>query len=748
MTAFSYSGTNSTVTGGVTTVTTYPTGTGATKPKDVTKYQYSSNVLVKKTAGATTTVPTTTSYAIDPNSLLPFATQVGGGGVSTVTYETFNGPGGTEVSSANKSSSTDASGANTSLYSYNSKNQLWCTVRPAEKLDGATCPATPITSPPTHSASYADVGDAISYYATTGELKGKTDPLGNTTVYVYTGTSTGVPKGLLYCTVDPVDYHAGVTCPAYGATHVTGTATSTFDSAGDVETTTDPTGAKTKLCYYFQSGPSTCAHSATTSHDGGNPDLVYSTTSPSGTVTTFTYDGAGKVVDQVQAFAGYSATTVDAYTGRGLKYCTINPLSYSQGHTTCPTPAPTSLSTVASWTGRSVSIFDTDGRPKYSVNPLGGITQYGYDQAGDLACTITPTNYASPATKRCPTLPITLTHSTYKGKTIQLFDGQGRVKEKVDALGAATVTTYNGAGLITETVKASTTSTAAPNVTTTTTYNTDNQPTTIAVGTGGNKAVTTKVYDPDGSAYCTISPSAYALGTSHYHCPVWQASWANTPPKPHGFYSSTPTAAEAEDVSLSFANADGKTVETFDADGHPSAQVYDGDSRSYCTIDAVNLDQWVTTGHTTVTYPYYCPAPTSSVPSTGSNPKYTFTTYNASNQVKTQTNQLGDTTTTTYDTFGNPTTASNGASKTTTSCYFYQYAEGKCPLAWVAPTDVDGSKHLTGISCPTGQTCFRRGSNRLRPPGDEWKLGKPDRHRRNEASQRDLMHHVSLLRRS
>ena len=122
-----------------------------------------------------------------------------------------------------------------------------------------------------------------------------------------------MPKGIQYCTVDPADYQKSVSCPAYGSSHTTGTVTETFDAEGDVLTSTDATGATTTNCYYFESTASGCAHSAPSTGDGGNPDLVYTVTAPAGTVTAYTYNGAGQVLQEVQTFGTYSATTVHAY---------------------------------------------------------------------------------------------------------------------------------------------------------------------------------------------------------------------------------------------------------------------------------------------------------------------------------------------------------------------------------------------------------------------------------------------------
>ena len=138
---------------------------------------------------------------------------------------------------------------------------------------------------------------ALSFYNASDELTATTDALGNTTTYAYTVSGSGVPAGLQYCSVDPVDYQASVSCPAYGATHVTGTATKTFDSAGDLLSSTDADGNTTSYTYGVS----------------GHPGLVATETDPDGTVTTDSYDGAGQQTSEVVTFASYSATSVTAY---------------------------------------------------------------------------------------------------------------------------------------------------------------------------------------------------------------------------------------------------------------------------------------------------------------------------------------------------------------------------------------------------------------------------------------------------
>lgn len=233
VTTFAYTGTNSSVGGGTTTITNYPSGTGSGEPQDVTVDTYSSNVLISETTGAGTSSADTEVVLRDPVSLEPLSVQDGDGNDSSISYQTYSGAGGTETSSGNPLTVTDAVG-NTTAYAYNSYNQAWCTVGPADYANGVVCPTSPPTLPPSPGTSDPNAGMTIDFYNSSDQLTATTDTLGNTTTYFYTSGVSGVPNGLMYCSVDPVSYQTSVTCPAYGATHVTGTSTSTFDAYGDV----------------------------------------------------------------------------------------------------------------------------------------------------------------------------------------------------------------------------------------------------------------------------------------------------------------------------------------------------------------------------------------------------------------------------------------------------------------------------------------------------------------------------------
>jgi RHS repeat-associated protein len=683
VTTFSYSGTNSTELGGSTTVTTYPLGTGTGRPQDQTVYQYSSNVLVAETTGAGTASASTEYFGVDPVSLLPLWSEDGDGNISTATYQSYNGPGGTPVSSANALTTTDALG-NTTEHAYNGFNQAWCTVEPAEYADGARCPSSAPSAPPAPGASDPYPGVELSFYNSSDQLTATTDALGNTTTYSYTSGVAGVPNGLLYCSVDPVDYQDGVTCPAYGAAHVTGTTTATYDSAGDKTSSTDADGA---TATYVYDAP-------------GLPGLVSSSTSPDGTTTAYTYNGAGQVTSQAQSFGAYSATTLYAYDPYGRRFCSVSPYESVQG-VTCPSTPPSSPPTPGddAYLGATITTYDADGRAAQVTNPLGGISDTAYDQAGEPFCTVTPAEAAGGVT--CPSTPPASPpipgDDPDLGATITTYDADGRVVQATNPLGGITLTSYDPANNVVQTTAESNNSSADPDVTTTYGYDADNQVTSLTVDPAGSLAATTvQAYDPNGNVYCSVSANAVASGS--YQCPPWQPAWASTPPNPAPLYSSTPSAAQADNVTTTFYDADGDQLQSTNADTQTSIAAFDGDGRTYCTSDPVNVGAWLS-AHPSGTYPYLCPAtPPSTPPAQGSGPGYLTTIYDAAGRVVSSTDQAGDTTSYTYGPGGDVLTTTNPGGQVATNCYYYQDGPGACAAA--APAGGGSADDLYSSTTP------------------------------------------------
>jgi RHS repeat-associated protein len=664
VTTFSYNGNYGSA--GSTVVSIYPDGPGSDPddpslgvPVETTAYDYSHYVLTAEETGMGTSFDSFQYFQPAPASLLDAVTEDGDSNKTTDTFETYDSSGGSAMSSANVAIETDADG-DEDLYAYNSDNQVWCTVDAAETANGVTCPAI---SPPSSIPSVSYPGTTIDVYNAADELIAVIDPLGNITTYSYTSGVNGVPNGLQYCSVDPVDYAKGVRCPSYGAAHVTGTTTSTFDSAGDTLTSTGADGGTTSYSYGVS----------------GYPGLVSSETDPDGTTTSFGYDSAGRVTQQVVSFNSYAATTEYAYDASGNKYCEVDPSEYAKG-VRCPAlPVTTPTPTDDSYLGATITTYDADGQVIQTTNAIGGITYTAHDDAGEVYCTVGPAEAAQGVT--CPALPVTPptpTDDPYLGATITTYNDSGQVIQVTNPLGGITLTSYDGAGNVSSTTVESNDPTDDPDVTTSYTYNGDNQVIATTVGSGSDTSTTAESYDPNGNVYCSVSANAYAEGSSSYQCPAWQSSWISEPPNPSSLYSTAPTSSQANDVTTNFYNADGDLVQTTNPDVATSISYFDGDGRTTCTEDPVNLANWLA-ANPSGTYPYNCPSPAlTTPPAIGSDPGYTTTIFDAAGQTISATDPLGDTTSYTYDPAGNRLTTTNPDGKTTTDCYYWEDTGAGC----------------------------------------------------------------------
>ena len=574
VTTFSYSGANSSLAGGTTTITNYPLGTSAGEPQDVTVDSYSSNVLVGVTTGYGTAGALSEAIIRDPASLMPLAVEDGNGNSTSNTYQTYNGSGGSETSSGNVLTSSDALG-NMTAYAYNAFNQAWCSVDAADYANGDRCPSSAPTTPPAPGTSDPNLGATINFYNSSDQLTAMTDALGHTTVYAFTSGVTGVPNGLEYCSVDPVSYQKGVTCPAYGATHVSGTMTSTFDAAGDVLTVTNANGATTTYVY----------------GDTAHPGLVSSMTDPNGTLTTYTYNGAGQVISQVVTFQSYSATTLSAYDTLGRQYCSVAPSEVALG-VTCPSSEPTTPPTAGSdpYLGTTITTYNANGQVVQITNPLGGITLTSYDGAGNVLQTTVESNNASADPNVVTTyaydadnrvIATTVDPGTSLASTMaQSYDPNGNVYCTVSANAyAAGSSTYQcptwQASWIASvpspsTLYSTTPSSSQANNVTTDFYNANGN---LVQSINPDVQTSISAFDADGRTYCTADPVNVALwltanpsGTYPYLCP---SAAPTTPPVTGSNPGYVTNIYDTAGDTLSSTNQLGDTTSyTYDAAGH------------------------------------------------------------------------------------------------------------------------------------------------------------------------------------
>ena len=390
-TAFSYAGSNMAPTGGATTITTctipapYTStpsqcATPTTSPiMSQSEDQYVNGVLIGHVAGLNTALPAQTSFVRNAQDM-PITVLDPDGHVFSATYDSYG----------NMLTSTDASN-NEWIYQYNQFNQ----VLTAKPPTGSTQPETvnvydadgnlqTATQQPTsgpaltttyyYSGSPAGLpssvkdpkGNATSYtYDSYGDLASSTDAMGNKTTYAYTTV------GQRYCSTSPKATAAGVACPSSPATRVANTTSETFDSSDTlVASTTDPNGGTSNYTYDY------------------NGNLAISE-DPAGTYTLTGFDADNRPSAVYDGFDSSSQTeTTTAYD--------VPP---SSSNPNCSTAAiegelPTSCTDVTQAAGSSIaavtaSYYDAFGNLIQTTDPGGKTTVNTYDPVGNLITTTT-----------------------------------------------------------------------------------------------------------------------------------------------------------------------------------------------------------------------------------------------------------------------------------------------------------------------------------------------------------------------
>ncbi|MFE9421729.1 RHS repeat-associated core domain-containing protein [Kitasatospora sp. NPDC006697] len=391
---------------------------------------YQNGLLVTETKGYSTADAGTWSYSYDPVTLGVIGITDPNGAVQTFSYDDHG----------NQIAASDQRGYSTSS-AYNGTDDLIVTTDPdglqttynhdesghtavsgADQLTSITQQsADGLTTPRTRSVYYDDPAhpaDATrsvdargnttgTTYDSAGEVVTSTDPLGHVTK---NGYDQG--RGLLTSTVTPTGTAAGTvpgcTPPAKGCT------TYRYDAWGNRTGTTDPLG-----------------HSVTSAYDAdGNKT---SETDANGRTTTYTFDPADRntvttQADNTQLATNYDpdgtiARTVDAaghatgygYDGQGRQISRTDP----DNHTT-------------------TSTYDSAGNHKTTTDPSGRRTTFGYD----------PANHQTSATySDTATTAVTMSYDA-AGRQVGMTDASGASTWNYDVFGEL-LTHTNGSGAAT-----------------------------------------------------------------------------------------------------------------------------------------------------------------------------------------------------------------------------------------------------------------------------------------------------------
>ena len=162
-------------------------------------------------------------------------------------------------------------------------------------------------------------------------------------------------------------------------------------------------------------------------------------------------------------------------------------------------------------------------------------------------------------------------------------------------------------------------------------------------------------------------------------CPAWQAGWIASPPSASSLYSYAPGTTQADGVTSSFYDPSGNLVQQSTpglsaaenssgaaADVDTTLTAYDADGNAYCTVTPTNAAAGKT-----------CPStPPTSAP-TGTAEGYETEIYDVGDNLISDTDPVGDTTSYTYDAAtGDQLTVSvsdTGSSWVTTACDWYYY---------------------------------------------------------------------------
>jgi YD repeat-containing protein len=248
----------------------------------------------------------------------------------------------------------------------------------------------------------------------------QTDPLGHTTTYTYDS------RGNVLSEVDPLG----------------NTTRRTYNARGQELTVTDPLGNTVTNTYDDKgnllstegglSGPVTYTYDAN--------GRVLSSTDSAGT-TTFQYDATGNLIRQVSATG---IATGYAYDANGRNLTQTVTVTTTSGPQTLVTrteyDAEGRVTKMIARTGSTAETqYDALGQEAASIDALGRVTRFRYDDRGQLIETIYPDDTPADDSDN----PRTRTEYDAAGRTVAQIDESGRRTESVyDSLGRCVETIY------------------------------------------------------------------------------------------------------------------------------------------------------------------------------------------------------------------------------------------------------------------------------------------------------------------
>lgn len=435
------------------------------------------------------------------------------------------------------------------------------------------------------------------------------------------------------------------------------------DLNGHMLSTTDNKGRQTTSSYNSQGNEtsSTDANGHKTSYTYDNYGNLLSQTTPSGKVTTFTYAPDNQISsittpdDKTATFAYdnhklVKSTDKDGHATVITYDKTGQPTSIVKGSSTTTYQYDTN-GLVASVTknGHTTSfVNDKLGRPVETTMPSGAKLTTTYDEHGNVLTQTDPLGH----------------------KTSSTYDDFGNVLTSTDASGVVTTNTYDNSGNLTS-------STTGKSVTTYE-YDAYDQLTAIKINGKTKQSIS---YDDTGMPTTQTNSAGQATTASYDKAGLLIAQTADK--------STTKYAYDADDQQIAETDGNGGVTSTeYDVMGRP-VKTTDPLKRvtTYTYDNLNNLTSMTVAGHTT-TFTYN--ADNQLVSQTDALGHTTSYTYNADNQLIKTTNALGETTTNTYNDLGLLANTTNNRGETMLT-YGYD-AEGQ------VTTLTDGNQHVQKIA--------------------------------------------------